>query len=106
MSEIFDERRKALEEDYFRRKERELLDKMRQELAAEAAARGLPEGRQCPLGHGTLVEEARGAVVIDRCEQCGGIWLDKGELEEVTRQSGGWFDNFIGSFRNDSGESR
>ncbi len=105
MSEIFDERRKALEEDYFRRKERELLDKMRQELAAEAAARG-QAGRQCPLGHGALAEEARGSVVIDRCEQCGGIWLDRGELEEVTRQSGGWFDNFIGSFKNESGESR
>ncbi|HEX8457672.1 MAG TPA: zf-TFIIB domain-containing protein [Pyrinomonadaceae bacterium] len=106
MSEIFDERRKALEEDYFRRKERELLDKIRAEVAAEAAARGVGQGRQCPLGHGTLVEEARGSVVIDICQTCGGIWLDKGELEEVTRQSGGWFDNFIGSFRNERDENR
>jgi len=101
MSEIFDERRKALEEDYFRRKERELLDRLRQEAAAEAEARGLAAGRQCPLGHGTLLEEARGTVVIDICQTCSGIWLDKGELEEMTRQSGGWFDNFIRSFRNE-----
>jgi len=93
MSEIFDERRKALEEDYFRRKERELLDKMRQDAAAEAAARGQAAGRQCPLGHG--------AVVIDRCEKCGGIWLDPGELEEMSRQGGGWFDNFVRSFKNE-----
>ena len=91
MAEIFDERRKALEEEYFRRKERELLDKLRQELAAEAEARGLTGGRQCPLGHGTLLEEARGSVVIDRCEKCGGIWLDAGELERlVNRKEGGW----------------
>jgi uncharacterized protein len=101
MSEIFDERRKALEEEYFRRKERELLDKLRETVAAEAEARGHREGRQCPLGHGVLKEEARGSVVIDRCENCGGVWLDKGELEELTRQSGGWFDNFVNSFKND-----
>lgn len=101
MSEIFDERRKALEDEYFRRKERETLDKLRQELAAEASAKGQTGGRQCPLGHGTLAEEARGSVVIDRCEQCGGIWLDRGELEEMTRQSGGWFDNFVKSFKNE-----
>lgn len=101
MSEIFDERRKALEEDYFRRKERELLDKLREEAAAEAAARGQAAGRQCPLGHGALAEEARGSVVIDRCEKCGGIWLDAGELEEMSRQGGGWFDNFVRSFKNE-----
>lgn len=98
MSEIFDERRKALEEDYFRRKERETLDKLRQELAAEAAQAG---GRQCPLGHGALTEVQHGSVVIDRCEKCGGIWLDKGELEAMTKneQGGGWFNNFLGSFK-------
>lgn len=101
MSEIFDERRKALEDEYFRRKERETLDRMRQELAAEAAASGSAAGRQCPLGHGALNEEARGSVVIDRCEKCGGIWLDQGELEEMTRQGGGWFDNFVKSFKNE-----
>ncbi|MDQ1558842.1 MAG: uncharacterized protein QOD32_1902 [Pyrinomonadaceae bacterium] len=100
MSEIFDERRKALEDEYFRRKERETLDKLRQELAAEAAARGQVEGRQCPLGHGKLTEETKGTVVIDHCEQCGGVWLDKGELEELTHhaKSGGWFDNVMKSF--------
>ncbi len=48
-----------------------------------------------------MVEEARGSVVIDRCKTCGGIWLDKGELEEVACQDGGWFDNFVGSFKKD-----
>jgi Zn-finger nucleic acid-binding protein len=24
--------------------------------------------------------------ILDKCEQCGGIWLDKGELEDVIRK--------------------
>jgi len=103
MSEIFDERRKALENEYIRRKERETLDKLRQEMAAEAAAKGQAGGRQCPLGHGALTEETKGSVVVDRCAQCGGVWLDKGELEELTNhaKSGGWFDNVMKSFSNE-----
>jgi len=92
MAEIFDDRRKALEEEYFRRKEREALDKMREKLAAEAQAGGQEQARQCPLGHGALTEVRREEVVIDRCDACGGIWLDAGELELLTKSSGGgWF---------------
>jgi Zn-finger nucleic acid-binding protein len=25
--------------------------------------------------------------VLDRCESCGGIWLDKGELEGIVRRA-------------------
>jgi len=103
MTDIFDERRKALENEYFHRKERETLDKLRAQLAAEAAAKGQAGGRQCPLGHGTLKEETKGTVVIDRCEGCGGVWLDKNELEELAAhaKSGGWFDNVMKSFSNE-----
>ncbi|MGI9107312.1 MAG: zf-TFIIB domain-containing protein [Pyrinomonadaceae bacterium] len=103
MSEIFDERRKALENEYIRRKDRETLDKLREQLAAEAAAKGLAGGRQCPLGHGALTEETKGSIVIDRCGQCGGVWLDKNELEQLTSdaRSGGWIDNVMKSFSNE-----
>ena len=100
MTDIFDERRKGLENEYFHRKERETLDKLRQQMAAEAAQAG---GRQCPLGHGALTEESHGSITIDRCEKCGGIWLDQGELEGLTAQAqdGGWLNNFVGSFKKD-----
>lgn len=84
MSDIFDERRRGLEEEYFHRKNREALEKLR----AKRAAEGLPraEGaRPCPLGHGPLAQVALGDVIVDRCEQCRGIWLDEGELERLTR---------------------
>jgi Zn-finger nucleic acid-binding protein len=31
-------------------------------------------------------------VMVDTCEKCGGIWLDSGELEQLTRRDDGrWF---------------
>ena len=52
------ERGRALEEDYFRKKDRELLDKMRQASASEAARRELSEksGLQDPQ----MLEELQG----------------------------------------------
>ena len=108
MPDIFDERRRGLEEEYFRRKNQEALEKLRARRAAEGASRG--EGaRLCPLGHGPLAEMALGEVFVDRCEQCGGIWLDEGELERLTQPGGsgedrapGWLKHLIGL----SGERR
>lgn len=91
MSEIFDDRRRALEEEYIRRQERETLDRLRERLRAEAEAAGREPARQCPLGHGALAEVRHEEVVIDRCETCGGVWLDAGELELLTKRPEGWF---------------
>ena len=97
MSEIFDERRRALEEEYIRRHERETLDKLRERLAAEAEAAGKGPARLCPLGHGALAEVRHDQVVIDRCDTCGGVWLDAGELELLTKHTeGGWFSRLMG----------
>ena len=35
----------------------------------------------CPSCAGTLSALAMGNVLIDACDQCEGIWLDRGELE-------------------------
>ena len=97
MSDSFDNRRRGLEEEYVRRKDREALDKLRRELIAEAAAKGEVGGRLCPLGHGALTEIRHDDVLIDRCDTCGGVWLDAGELDHLTgREGGGWFDRFLG----------
>ncbi|MBC7929630.1 MAG: zf-TFIIB domain-containing protein [Rubrivivax sp.] len=97
MSDSFDKRRKGLEEEYVRRMDREALDKLRREMAEEATVKGQPAARQCPLGHGALAEVRQDEVVIDRCDTCGGVWLDAGELELLTeREDGGWFSRFKG----------
>jgi Zn-finger nucleic acid-binding protein len=46
---------------------------------------------QCPRCDGSLKENKFEEVVIDTCDKCGGVWLDSGELEQLTRkESGGW----------------
>jgi uncharacterized protein len=79
MSKIWDEREKGLEEEYFHRKEQELLEK----LHARRAERNRAEASviSCPRCEGALAGHLVEGVHIDRCNKCGGVWLDPGELE-------------------------
>lgn len=91
MSKIWDEREKSLENEYFHRKEQELVERLRAKRAEKEKAEAsiMP----CPRCDGTLVEHAFEGVQIDRCNKCNGIWLDSGELELLTmkqEQSPGW----------------
>ena len=43
MSDLFDDRKKALEEQYFRKKEQELMEKLKQRARAKAEREGLAE---------------------------------------------------------------
>lgn len=98
MSGSMDDRRKALEEDYFRRKEQEALQKLREKMqsetpeTSETATPATAAALGCPKCDGTLVEVQFENVQIDRCDKCGGVWLDSGELETLTtHEQGGWF---------------
>lgn len=37
----------------------------------------------CPRDNKELLELEHKGVTVDKCEQCGGIWLDKGELQKI-----------------------
>ncbi len=90
MTDIFDERRKGLEQDYFNRKNKEALDKLRAARLEEARARGEEAATMtCPRCDGRLHEVTYEDVRIDRCDKCQGIWLDSGELEQLVNQEGG-----------------
>jgi ribosomal protein L37AE/L43A len=89
MSKIWDEREKSLEEEYFRRKEQELIEQMRAKRAEEERR---ASAIQCPKCEGTLVELKFEDVQIDRCNKCNGVWLDSGELERLIgkEENHGW----------------
>ena len=90
MSDIFDERRRGLEEEYFRRRDKESLDRLREALREEARARGeRTVTMDCPRCTGKLHAEEYDQVNIDRCDTCGGIWLDAGELEQIIAEESG-----------------
>lgn len=85
-----EERGKALENEYFRRKEQELLEKMRTKLASENAS---PSAMSCPKCDGKLVETDYENIKIDVCNNCHGVWLDPGELAQIAHKDaeGGFF---------------
>ena len=92
MSDAFDDRRKGLEEEYFHRKNKEAIERMREKMkvAEEAKAAGA-SSMVCPRCGGALKENKFQEISIDTCEKCGGVWLDAGELEQLTqREKGGW----------------
>jgi len=81
-----------LEEEYFRRKNKEAIEKLRERIKfAEAAKAAGKSSMRCPRCDGSLKETKVEEVLIDSCEKCGGVWLDSGELEKLTaRESTGW----------------
>jgi hypothetical protein len=90
VSDIFDERRRGLEEEYFRRKDKESLQRLREAIREDAQTRGMgPVTMDCPRCSGKLHEDNYDEVSINRCDTCGGIWLDAGELEEIIGQESG-----------------
>lgn len=76
MSKSWDDMRKAKEESYFDKKNREALERL-----AKKQEEGKP--RLSPITGEEMKQEVLNGVVIDRCSTSGGIWLDAGELEEL-----------------------
>lgn len=72
------------EEEYFHRKNQELIEKSRKKLDAEReAARQREQNKShwmvCPKCGMALREIDLKGIKVDRCDGCGGIFLDKGE---------------------------
>jgi hypothetical protein len=85
------------EDAYFREKDSELLARKRAELDAQ---RGNSAGGtiKCPRCGSNMTEITIEHVKVDRCSGCGGVFLDKGELEMLTHyKSGGFFKRLFGT---------
>ena len=57
------------------------VDHLRQELTGGAQAGFSETPTSCPACPGKLHEVRVGRVMIDVCGQCGGLFLDRGELD-------------------------
>jgi len=89
-----DDRGRALENEYFRNKEREILEKMKAKIESDEA-KSLE--LQCPKCDGTLHATDFENITIDVCDTCHGVWLDAGELAQVThKDESGWFGRIFG----------
>jgi uncharacterized protein len=86
-----EDRAHALENEYFRRKEQELIEKMKTKLGSEGRESSELE---CPKCHGKLVESDFENIRVDVCDNCHGVWLDAGELAQIAHHEenkGSWF---------------
>jgi len=95
MSVDLEGRGDALENEYFRRQEAELLAKMKAKLDAESAS---ASAINCPKCDGQLVEADFENIKIDVCNKCSGIWFDAGEFVHVAQEETetGWFGKLFG----------
>jgi hypothetical protein len=92
----WDERKKAQEEEYFVKQERELLAKLKAKEEAESKA-SLQKTchMRCPKCGEPLKERSFQKIQIDQCTGCNGIWLDAGELEAVAgKEESSWLGKF------------
>ena len=81
------------EEEYFAR---QAIERMKKEAAERQAKMGEEEKKKlkelhymhCPKCGHPLAELGYKGIKIDRCMHCQGVWLDAGELEQVTQRAG------------------
>ena len=95
-----DDRGQALENEYFRRQEQELIAKMKAKLGTsettEARIKVKCQRDDCTSN---LKEVDFENVRIDVCQDCSGVWLDAGELAAVMNkdeEKSGWLNRFFG----------
>jgi hypothetical protein len=84
-----DEKPSRNEDEYFARQNQEQIRAMRAKLDAERKKADKVDStayiNKCPRDGSDLKEQQVEDVKIDECPQCGGVWLDRGELDQLTR---------------------
>lgn len=45
----------------------------------------------CPKCHNVMHQYERNGVTVDQCTECKGLFLDRGELEKLTKAENGWY---------------
>ena len=72
------------EDEYFARRDAELMQRHRDALAkANADAERKSHQMRCPKCGGHLTTTGFHQIQIERCPDCLGVWLDAGELDLI-----------------------
>ena len=95
MTDLWDERKKALENQYFYKEEQEKIEKLRQETR-EQLIRSHCHNR-CPKCGDEIQPMTFRDVPLDKCPGCGGIWLGPKDLKTLAEKDHRtWFDKWFG----------
>lgn len=76
---------RAREDVYFSERDRELIEKMKARLQRVERAEDKKD-RVCPQCSVKLESYLFMEIVLDRCSNCEGVWLDKGELDMIANK--------------------
>lgn len=76
---------RAKEDVYFAEKDRELIEKLKAGLKKVEVAGREDQLLSCPRCLEKLQSYSFMDFLLDRCQSCGGVWLDKGELEGILK---------------------
>ena len=91
MTNIWNEREKALENQFIYKQEQEKIERMRQD-AREQLIREMCRNRCPKCGEAIEAITFRG-VPMDKCPGCGGVWLGPNDLRILaSRDHRSWFD--------------
>jgi uncharacterized protein len=74
---------RAKEDIYFAAKDRELIEKLKARLAKVDVPEEKTTPLRCPKCPGFLESYTFRDFPLDRCPSCGGVWLDKAEIEAI-----------------------
>ncbi|GDX87124.1 hypothetical protein LBMAG44_10370 [Gemmatimonadota bacterium] len=70
------------EDEYFLKQDAELVKALRAKLDADRqSTERKSHFMKCPKCGANLIEVTREHVAVDVCGDCGGLWLDPGELD-------------------------
>ena len=92
------------EEEYFFRLEFERRKKIEEEklaLLSEQEKLRLKElhHMHCPKCGHNLIEINYVDILVDKCSNCNGVWLDAGELEQISQLGQGKLDKWFRIFK-------
>jgi hypothetical protein len=92
------------EQEFIARKEFERMQKNKTEMSQKMDASEKQKLKElhhmrCPKCGMELVEISYNDVMIDKCSECEGIWLDAGELESVSKLEKTGLDRLFSVFK-------
>jgi Zn-finger nucleic acid-binding protein len=91
MKDAWDDRKKAIENEYFHRQEQKLINQMKQE-AEETLVKSHCHNH-CPKCGEALEPMTFREVPLDRCRGCGGVWMGPNDLKTLAEKDHrSWFD--------------
>ncbi len=94
MKNIWQEREKALENEFIYKQEKEMIGKMKQE-ARDQLIRELCRNR-CPKCGDSIQPMTFRGVPLDKCPGCGGVWLGPRDLEILAaKDHRTWFEKWF-----------